>query len=447
MTFNTYIFHRPLDPAFYASSANSNAKIKTTFSPGRQMLTFLFAAALACIPQKGKCEVPVAADSVVDSVGINIHLHYTNTVYGNFPLVQSLLKGLGIRHTRDSLVDTTWQPYYQEHIALAKLGIKGLYIASPQESATLLTSWPSRVPGSFEGYEAPNEYDNSGDQNWVATLNGFLPMMYNAVRSNPATQAFPIGGPSFVYGGSAAKVANLAPFFDIANLHNYYGGRNPGTPGWGGNGYGSIQANLAVQQSAWHKKVSVTTETGYTTDPTVGQSVPENVEAKYIPRAIFEQLLHGIPRTYFYELIDEGRQIAGDSGAYGFARQDGSAKPAYTATSNLLTLLTDRGSAPSLQNLQFSLTGATSNVHHLLMQKSDGSYYLAFWLEVQDYDVNTKQATPATAQKITFVSNRVFGTTTLTAFQQDGTIVTTSVLPSASIPLTATDCVTILKLK
>src|ERR1700753_3408390 len=126
-------------------------------------LALLFAATAACQPTKGSCETPVIADSIADSVGVDIHLHYQNTVYGNFSLIQNLLTDLGVRHTRDGLIDTNWQQYYQHHVALGRLGIKCLFITSPNQSDALITSWPSRVPGAFEGYEAPNEYDLSGD--------------------------------------------------------------------------------------------------------------------------------------------------------------------------------------------------------------------------------------------------------------------------------------------
>jgi hypothetical protein len=132
------------------------------------MLTFvlLLAAAMNCQPTKGFCETPVGAGSIADSVGVNIHLHYGNTIYGNFPLIQALLADLGVRHTRDGLADTNWPEYYRRHIALGQMGIKCLFITSPAQSSALFASWPSRVPGAFEGYEAPNEYDLSGDPHW-----------------------------------------------------------------------------------------------------------------------------------------------------------------------------------------------------------------------------------------------------------------------------------------
>lgn len=50
------------------------------------LASLLFAATVSCPPMKGVCEAPVAANTVVDSVGVNIHLHSGDTIYGNYPL-------------------------------------------------------------------------------------------------------------------------------------------------------------------------------------------------------------------------------------------------------------------------------------------------------------------------------------------------------------------------
>ena len=407
-------------------------------------LALLFAATAACQPMKGACETPVSANSIADSVGVNIHLHNAGTIYDNFPLIQGLLTDLGVRHTRDVLVDSGWQEYYRRHIALGQLGIKCLFITSPTQSSELLASWPRRVPGAFEGYEAPNEYDISGDPNWAATLKAFVPQLYNAVKSNPATANFPVIGPSLTQPASYVQVAGLEKHFDFANMHNYFGGHNPGTPGWGAGGYGSITYNMNDAQTAWPGKPIVTTETGYITDTRISQGIPELVEGKYAPRMILEQVLHGVTGTYVYELIDEG---AGNSGAFGLARIDGSRKPAFAALKNLIATLADPGPQVLSQNLEFSLVGASNNVHHLVMAKRDGSYYIAFWLEEQDYDVNQRAETPVNPETLTFVSSRVFKTTQLLAFNAEGSLKTMQLKPSARIPLTATDCVAILRLQ
>ena len=53
--------------------------------------------------------VAVPADRLADSVGVNVHLHHTDTGYGDFELIKWLLAQLGVGHVRDGLIDTAWQ--------------------------------------------------------------------------------------------------------------------------------------------------------------------------------------------------------------------------------------------------------------------------------------------------------------------------------------------------
>lgn len=393
-----------------------------------------------------RSERPRAAETVADSVGVNVHLHYHDTVYGDFPLVQRLLVQLGVKHVRDGLLDTKWQPYYERFTQLGEDGIKGTFIAGPGTSSAVLTDWPSRVGKAFESFEAPNEFDNSHDPHWAETMNAFLSRLHDAVRSDPRTAAFPIIGPSTINAADSLLVQPAGAFFDFNNLHNYFGGRNPGTPGWGANGYGSIDANIAAIERAWPSKRLVTTETGYTTDREAPQGIPENIEGRYMPRVVLEQLMHGIERTYFYELIDES-QAKGGERAFGLARSDGSAKPAYLALQSLLRIVADPGPMPSLKDLNYSLAGASPQVHHFLMQRRNGTYDLAVWQEVPAYDVNRKSVIPVADEKVVFRSPQKFRSAALWQFQESGDA-TRKALPSGTeIPITVTDRLTILELR
>src|SRR5579863_4472207 len=177
-------------------------------------------------------ETAISADSFVDSVGLNIHLHNANTPYGDFTHVESALTALGVRHVRDGLIDSQWLPYYDRLRELGRLNVKGDFLTDPSESDELLTSFPSRVGPIFEAYEAPNEYDARNGSEWAATMTAFMQRLHAAVKANPQTAGFSIIGPSLTRPGSFAMVASTAQFFDYANLHNYFGGRNPGTGGW-----------------------------------------------------------------------------------------------------------------------------------------------------------------------------------------------------------------------
>jgi len=244
------------------------------------------------VAQKGgNLETAKSADAFVGTVGVNVHLHYTDTVYANFPAVESALKSLGVRHIRDGMVDTKWQPFYDRHNELGRAGIKADFITAPKLDASILLAFPSRMKDSFEAYEDPNEFDGRPD--WPATLGPYMEMVYKTVKSNPATAGFPVIGPSFTKKESFDKLAASAPFFDYANLHNYFAGKYPGTQGWG-----SIDWNLALVDKAWPGKPVMTTETGYRYDMENVQGIPEEIAGRYMPRMLLEQFLHGIQRTY-----------------------------------------------------------------------------------------------------------------------------------------------------
>jgi hypothetical protein len=349
-------------------------------------------------------EKAVAADAFVNSIGINVHLHYADTSYGNFAAVEKALKDLGVRHIRDGLVDTAWTPYYDRLNELGRAGIKSILITTPRESGELLVAYPGRIPESFEGYEAPNEYDLSGDKDWAGTLNSFVTRLYRAVRGNPKTAKFPVIGPSLTQAASFQKPTGTQTFFDYANLHNYFGGWNPGTRGWGASGYGSYEWNLNLARSAWPGKPIFTTETGYFNDVSKVNGVPDAVAGTYMPRLLLEQWMHGIQRTYIYELVDLGGGRTGGDASYGLLHSDFSPKPAFTAVRSLIGLLADPGPAFVAGNLDFALSGDLRDVEHLLLEKRDGTFFLAIWVERLGYDVNGRRELEAGRRRIVVTS-------------------------------------------
>jgi len=391
-------------------------------------------------------EKPISADAIVDSIGINVHLHYTDTPYNNFALVQSLLTGLGVRHIRDGVVDTTWDEYYKRHNELGREGIHCIFVTAPAQSDTLLATYPSKMPASFEGYEAPNEYNQANDPHWDDTLKSFLPRLYRITKKNPALAGRSIVvGPSLTQPDAYPKLAGLQQYFDFANIHNYFGGRNPGTGGWGGGGYGSIDWNLQLAHEAWGQTPIMTTETGYTTDLANKQGIPESVEAKYMPRLILEQLLHHVRRTYIYELIDVGPKVSKNDAAFGLVRNDGSKKPAYTALQSLIKIARSPGQ-PVLEDLPYRLSGNSSNVHHLLARRVDGSYLFFFWIEKPSFDVDSKKSITVPLQDLAFTYPGKIRSLQLMAFGPDGSYVTRNIKAGPTIALQASDCLSVLKI-
>jgi hypothetical protein len=403
-------------------------------------LTVATAVALALPAQAEKA---ASADAFVDSVGINVHLHYQDTSYANFPRVKQALVGLGLRHVRDGLIDTTWQDFYDRHNELGRSGIKAIYSTSVTQSDQLLIDYPVRMKDNFEGYESPNEYDLSGDANWADTLSKFVARLHTTVKANSGTSKFPVIGPSLTSQAAFAKMRGDCTL-DFDNLHNYFGGHNPGTLGWGSNGYGSITWNLANTTATCPGKPVITTETGYQADPALSQGIPEEIAGKYVPRVYLEQWRRNIQRTYLYELVDMPTGFPAGDSKFGLLRADFSAKPAYTALTNLIHLLSDPGPSYVGQDFTFALTGDVSDVDHVLLQKRDGTFYLALWVEEPSYDVNSKKALPVSTHHVLVQSDQG-ASVVVHSFGQSGAVQTASLAASTTHTVDVTDYVTILE--
>lgn len=375
------------------------------------------------------------SDAFADSVGVNIHLHNGNTLYyTNFPLIKAALISLGVRHVRDGMIDTTVQSYYDRYNELGAAGIKGAFLTLPSYSASFLQTWPSRVSQSFEAYEYPNEYDTVS--NGIATLKTFGPTLYSAAKSGPYASA-PVIGPSLIYAASFTSLGDMTPYLDTGNLHNYYAGRNPGNTGWGPGAYGSIPYTLGLEAHVDTSKKIMVTETGYGNNTSsYATDVPEAVSAVYMPRLLLEHWNVGFSRTYLYELLSEGSGAFGD---YGLLRNDGSTKPAFMAVANLVALVSDKGAAFTPGTLTYTLSGADSAVHEAVMQKRDGTFYLALWLEKPSYDVNSKATITVPSEAVTLVLPASYGAAATYQFDATGSVKTSSLPSAASTALTITD--------
>ena len=323
------------------------------------------------------------ADVFVDSVGVNIHLHYDGTLYVNdFPFIKNILQVGHFRHVRDGMIDTTWQSYYDRHNELGKIGIQTLFISGLNG---VVADYPYRMFDCFGAYEAPNEPDLSGDSNWVWKTRNVL----YELRSEQFNQ-FPVIGPSLTNWGSFNALGSIGHWADIGNLHNYLAGHHPGTGGWGGYAYGSLGYHkmlMSIMMPA--DSPIITTETGYGSNET-----PDDVIAKYLVRLLLYQFINGISRTYIYELADIPG--FGTFSEYGLVRANGTLKPAYTAIQNLLGILNDPGPSFIPKKIIYEVDGSVS---HVMFQNRGGENFLVLWQEVEGWDVNNR--TPIIVNPIT----------------------------------------------
>ena len=339
------------------------------------------------------------ADAFVDSIGVNVHLSYLPEAYFQHysDVIKPLILNLGVRNVRDGL-NSNWTPQVFANMRdLAHTGIRFSFITNPsQVSAQRLEHILTDVIGAshIASVEGINEPDNGSPPGWQAVTLANQKAVYDAVKSNPATKAIPVYGPSLT-GTDGGTLPGIAQFMDAGNIHPYMGGRNPETNGWGNDGYGSIAYALravaaptsgglpvAITECGLHNAVKTTNGFKYT---------PIDVSAKYIPRMFFTYFNDGIVRSYVYELMDEGADAANVEDNFGLVDFENRPKPSYTALRNLIALLKDPGPAMTRTgSLSYTLSGATTNVMHTLLEKRDGSFYLAIWLAVQDWDPDPK---------------------------------------------------------
>lgn len=367
----------------------------------------LFVPSVQAAPEAAR-----SADGFVDTIGVNTHLFYDQSVYYQKygEIIKPKLLELGVRHIRDS--GTLNRNGYLDRLKeLGTQGIRSTLIFDPRDSTPqgAVALIKELGGGVVETVQGPNEYENSGDSNWVNTLRTYQQQLYQAIKGDSATASLPVYGPTLTSAEAVNSVGDLSSEVDYAAMNNYYSGRNPGTSGWGDNGYGSIAWNVQLAQKLFGSKPVVTTETGYhntvnTTDGHIG--VPEDVAGKYIPRICLEQFNHGIPRTLIYELINVYNAPNDLYKNFGLLRNDGSEKPAFKALKNLIGLLKDPGSQFTPGSLDYALSGNTTNVHHMLLQKHDGTFYLILWQEVPSFDVNTKQNINVSSLQVTLTLNK-----------------------------------------
>ena len=138
------------------------------------------------------------ADSFVESVGVNVHLGYTQSPYKRYDVVQEKLQKLGVRYVRDGLNPGQTQ-VYRAWRGLAKCGIKvNLIVGDPLQrwgigplASQLALIKKAEITDAIASLEGPNEYDNQGDRRWQSTLRRLPAAALRGRQVRPRAQALP----------------------------------------------------------------------------------------------------------------------------------------------------------------------------------------------------------------------------------------------------------------
>jgi len=392
------------------------------------------------------------SDSLVDSIGVVTHLTYTNTpYYYAWPTVIYDLERLGVRHIRDGYYN--WgsnTPYFSEHRQLAAAGIRTEYVLPYNTSMTpaAVQSIAQQV-GDMEAVEAPNECDVAGycgatQAQGMTNLLSFLP----TVAASGQAAKMPAIGPSFAFYTTYSQVGNLSSQMNYNNLHVYFGGRNPGSRGWGGldaqgHAYGSIPFWLDMANQDGPTMPVDITETGYMMFPQPQPyTIPPATGASYIPRTLLLAYMSGVKRTYIYELLDEA-----SSPGYGLIDANLNPKPAFFAVQSLILPLWDEGPSFAPGQLAYQVTGGDSTLKQVLFEKRDGSFWLVMWLEQSSYDEVNLNQTLVSPENVTLQVDGNYWVTNIGTIESAGNTQWISTNPACSTEtISVSDSVTIVKI-
>jgi hypothetical protein len=340
-----------------------------------------------------------SADEFVDSIGVNTHSYYRTESYANYAWRKKLL-GSGIRHIRENLQRASATQASRVRDLYATAGIRASFIFDPRRDrggsvSELLARLKSSMLAATAQVEGPNEYENAPEADWhevAAAAGEYQAELYSRVKGDPATAHLTVLGPSVAHPTGYGAWGNLSEWLDQGNMHSYPGGRMPSA--------NLDEWTVAAQTTSGAKPVQAT-ETGYhnalsTTDE--HEPASERAAGIYLPRTYLEYFRRGVKRTFAYELLDEGTSSSDIEEAFGLLHNDYSDKPAMVALRNLIALLEDPGPAFTPGSLGYSLDHAPSDVRQVLLQKRDGSFWLALWREVSVWDeIDRKDLYPGRA--------------------------------------------------
>lgn len=244
----------------------------------------------------------IPAGAFVTSTGVNVHSGYYNTAYtNNESQYQSIAENLGVGFLRDGLYDTdSYVTGVHQKLVAAGLKLESGNGSSTDESH--IDKFVSAIGlANIYGFEGPNEPDLSNDSNWVAHTIAAQKALYADVHTK--YPSLKILTPSVTTEGAAQQLGDLTAYATNGNSHIYFvGNRNPETPPFGNNGYGSFMYGLNVSLPISGKEPIVITESGIDGSGNA-PGHDYSTQAKYVLRDRLLAANDGAAAFVYYELL------------------------------------------------------------------------------------------------------------------------------------------------
>lgn len=350
-------------------------------------LAILLAIAVAAPRPADAAPVPAkSAASFVESIGVDTHFSYTDTPYvSRFQEVKAKLAELGVHHIREDLVPGRPDQYTRLN-ELAQAGIGSTLIMGAPENGDagleeLLSIAKTKLAG-VDALEGPNEpYSDDNEPDWTTNTDAYQQALHEKATSTPQLASLPIVGPTTIFWQNG-ELGNISPWLNYGDIHPYSGGYPPEE-------YLERHVDFAALSSG--SKPLMATETGFHNAMNWKGDFPPTSEAAtavYTPRIFLDYFQQGIARTFDYELVDEFADPSGEEreSHFGLLRNDLSPKPAFTALKNLISIVGEGNESFTPGALDYSVAGNGEKLHEVLLQKADGTYYLALWRSSSVWD-------------------------------------------------------------
>jgi hypothetical protein len=132
---------------YYENGGEAVAKLSwSSLSQAKEIISQNHLISNSVVAAPSAPQMARSAYSFVDSVGVNTHLRYYDTAYGNYSLIKQRLQELGVRHIRDGGSDPTW---IQRVNDLASSGIRSTIVLDPNIGVAPNTnsSYGTKSPG------------------------------------------------------------------------------------------------------------------------------------------------------------------------------------------------------------------------------------------------------------------------------------------------------------
>lgn len=339
-------------------------------------------ALLICAPAEAASVLSVPAKTFLSTISVQTHLGSAG--YTDLATVESQLQYLGVTKTRDQvLLVANLQSYLQMYTDTGITLSDSVNPAAGDNYASQLTFIRAH-PSIFWEIEGCNEPDGAFTCPW----NGFVgnaaiaPFQYQLL-TDISPLCLQLATPSIINSATFTTTGPLPA--NRINIHDYMQFGSLYTP------YTMLSFALSYYSPASPGRPSVLTESGGWTVP-MANGWTQNVQAKYNLDTPFDAYILGYLYTSMYEANDQVCDPTGTDLEFhlGFFDCNNVAKVSATTFHNMTTLLAD-SSVITPTSLNFTLTNMPANGHSLLLQKSDGTFWLALWNDAQIWNFTTFQ--------------------------------------------------------